>query len=409
MTRNSTATRKTPVQERSKDTVRRIIDAATTMLKERGYDGASTNRIAAAAGISPGSLYQYFPNKDAILHAVVEAYTQELLERMARRLSELLQSDPGDLVAAAIEAQVDAMLERPEVLRVISGQLPGHTGADLLKPIEAMMTSTIKGYSVAHQDTPADMDFEAATWVVVQLLGTTVRYVVDEPPIAKDVFVAEMSRLVMSHPIAQGCTLSAAPAGSAPQPTTTRPARAGDQSRHRQSQPRLRIEPQVTSDLQPNTITDVSNVQAYVAGELGARAARNITTAQLEALKDIESALEDAYAANDSERAARLNHEFHRAINIAAASPKLAQLLAQITRDAPHAVYPKIAGWAKRSIIAHNRVMAALEQRDTDGARNAMFDHFAAGVEPLIRHMQQHGLVDNRDTSSRQDSGVPVG
>jgi AcrR family transcriptional regulator len=47
-------------------TVRRILDAAAEILEERGYEGVSTNRIAAAAEISPGSLYQYFPNKDAI-------------------------------------------------------------------------------------------------------------------------------------------------------------------------------------------------------------------------------------------------------------------------------------------------------------------------------------------------------
>ena len=82
-------------------------------------------------------------------------------------------------------------------------------------------------------------------------------------------------------------------------------------------------------------LTDVSDVQAYIGGELAARAAANISDEQLRELQQIQSELEDAYAADDDERAVRLNHEFHRAINVASDSPKLAQLMSQITRYAP--------------------------------------------------------------------------
>ena len=92
-------------------------------------------------------------------------------------------------------------------------------------------------------------------------------------------------------------------------------------------------------------LTDVANVQAYIGGELAARAAANITDEQLRELERIQTELEDAYAADDDERAVRLNHEFHRAINVAADSPKLAQLMSQITRYAPESVFPTIAGW----------------------------------------------------------------
>ncbi len=62
--------------------VDRILDAGQQMLIAHGYDGASTNRIAAAAGISPGSLYQYFPNKDAIAAAVIDRYSDDLSARV---------------------------------------------------------------------------------------------------------------------------------------------------------------------------------------------------------------------------------------------------------------------------------------------------------------------------------------
>ena len=57
--------------------VERILAATRSVLVERGYEGASTNRIAAVAGISPGSLYQYFPDKDAVVDRVVTSLKLE--------------------------------------------------------------------------------------------------------------------------------------------------------------------------------------------------------------------------------------------------------------------------------------------------------------------------------------------
>jgi DNA-binding GntR family transcriptional regulator len=140
-------------------------------------------------------------------------------------------------------------------------------------------------------------------------------------------------------------------------------------------------------------LTDVSNVQAYIGGELAARAAANITDEQLGEVQRIQSDLEDAYAADDDERAVRLNHEFHRAINVAADSPKLAQLMSQITRYAPESVFPIIAGWPEKSNAHHRRLLTALEQRDENLARTAMSEHLAAGAAPLIGHLTERGVV----------------
>ncbi|OBB73788.1 transcriptional regulator [Mycolicibacterium flavescens] len=140
-------------------------------------------------------------------------------------------------------------------------------------------------------------------------------------------------------------------------------------------------------------LTDVSNVQAYIGGELAARAAANITDDQLRDLKQIQSDLEAAYAAVDDERAVRLNHEFHRAINVAADSPKLAQLMSQITRYAPESVFPVIAGWPEKSNDHHRRLLAALEQHDERLARAEMSEHLAAGAKPLIDHLTERGVV----------------
>ncbi|EKF24462.1 bacterial regulatory s, gntR family protein [Mycolicibacterium hassiacum DSM 44199] len=144
-------------------------------------------------------------------------------------------------------------------------------------------------------------------------------------------------------------------------------------------------------------LADVSNVQAYIGGELAARAAANITDEQLTGLRRIQSDLEAAYAAGDDERAVRLNHEFHRAINVAADSPKLAQLMSQITRYAPETVFPRIAGWPQKSNRHHRRLISALAKRDPELARAAMSEHLAAGAKPLIEHLTALGVISSPD------------
>ena len=141
-------------------------------------------------------------------------------------------------------------------------------------------------------------------------------------------------------------------------------------------------------------VADVSDVQAYIGGELTARAAANISETQLGELARIQTELEAAYGADDGERAVRLNHEFHRAINVAADSPKLAQLMSQITRYAPESVFPTISGWPEKSNVHHRRILAALGARDESAARSAMSEHLAAGADPLIDHLTQRGVIE---------------
>ena len=70
--------RKSPVQARSAATVDAILEAAARILESEGFEGYTTNAIAKRAGVSIGSLYQYFPNKDAVTAALVMADAMQL-------------------------------------------------------------------------------------------------------------------------------------------------------------------------------------------------------------------------------------------------------------------------------------------------------------------------------------------
>ncbi|MFZ6778664.1 TetR/AcrR family transcriptional regulator [Undibacterium sp. Ji83W] len=92
LTRPNTQPLKQPSQQRSKVTVQAILEAAIHIFDEFGYAAGTTSRIASRAGVSIGSLYQYFPNKDSILMALAEQHMAEGLALSVRLLETLRTS-----------------------------------------------------------------------------------------------------------------------------------------------------------------------------------------------------------------------------------------------------------------------------------------------------------------------------
>ncbi len=111
--------RKSPVQARSAATVEAILEAAARILETEGLEGYTTNAIAKRAGVSVGSLYQYFPNKDAITAALVLSDS----ETMARRMEEVRADFAGRPVRECIDALIDVAVchqfDRPMLARLI--------------------------------------------------------------------------------------------------------------------------------------------------------------------------------------------------------------------------------------------------------------------------------------------------
>src|SRR6516165_1973024 len=103
--RPRTTPRKKPRQERSQVTVEAILDATARVLCTIGYDRASTNRVALAAGVSVGSLYQYFPSKEALVAALVERHVEEMLRLVRAKIAEV-SSAP---LPVAVRTMIDAM------------------------------------------------------------------------------------------------------------------------------------------------------------------------------------------------------------------------------------------------------------------------------------------------------------
>jgi AcrR family transcriptional regulator len=99
----STALRRRPVQERSAARVQRMLDAAAALLDEVGYEATTTSQIAARAGVSVGSLYQFFPDRRAVLQALAT----RSFERFSAQLDARLAERPPQRWQDAVDAVVD--------------------------------------------------------------------------------------------------------------------------------------------------------------------------------------------------------------------------------------------------------------------------------------------------------------
>jgi AcrR family transcriptional regulator len=162
-----TKPRKQASQERSRALVDTLVEATARILVKEGFDKASTNRIAEKAGVSVGSLYQYFPSKEALVAAVMERHHQQIMQVVYDALEEVaalpLEQGVPKLVAAAIKAhRVD-----PNLHRVLSEQVPRTGKLENIEVANREGYTLFKAYFRAHRDECRPVDLELATFVCV--------------------------------------------------------------------------------------------------------------------------------------------------------------------------------------------------------------------------------------------------
>jgi AcrR family transcriptional regulator len=178
--------------------VERIVAAGRAVLIERGFDGATTNRIAEAAGISPGSLYQYFPDKEAIIAEVVDRYADQIAARVTAHLTTQIGTpDEALAVRQTIAVLLDAMDEQPELLRATFEHTPRLGVGDKIAAFE----QRVGEIAIAHMRLRAQPHGRSATasWLLVRTVEhLTIRYLLDRPPIDRNEFVDELGALVFS-------------------------------------------------------------------------------------------------------------------------------------------------------------------------------------------------------------------
>ena len=139
--------RKTPVQARATVTVDAIFEATIQILLSHGADRLTTTRVADRAGVSVGTLYQYFPNKQSLLFAVMEDHMNKVAAAVESACAHAGHKPLAEMIREVVEAFVDVKMNRADIsvaLYQVAAEIGGpalvkKAGVRMRKAVDAML------------------------------------------------------------------------------------------------------------------------------------------------------------------------------------------------------------------------------------------------------------------------------
>jgi AcrR family transcriptional regulator len=120
----SSARRREPKQLRSRQTVEDVLEAVPLVVKRHGTRAMTTNRIAETAGVSVGSLYQYFPDKRAIFAALHDRHVDEVQRVMGQTTAAYASAPLGEFTCELVRGLLSLHAAFPELHDVVSSAVP---------------------------------------------------------------------------------------------------------------------------------------------------------------------------------------------------------------------------------------------------------------------------------------------
>lgn len=186
---NRTSTqRKIPQQERSREMVAKIIATAVKMLKKTDPEQITTNAIAARAGVSKGSLYQYFANKEELIHAAIEQLAAEQAPLIEDMLRSVTMEQPQEAMQASIDILIDFTIANRKLIRYVADR------PDYARTLEnaSGLNATLLALTTLHMAHYRDqyrheLSPRALAWLFFNMaVATTTRYIESDDPIQLD-------------------------------------------------------------------------------------------------------------------------------------------------------------------------------------------------------------------------------
>jgi AcrR family transcriptional regulator len=163
--------------------VERILAGATQVLSTQGYGQMSTNRVAEAAGVSVGSLYRYFSDKDEIFEELRARATEEIMADLTETITRAAAEPPRTGVRAVVAALVDSLQRHEAVVRALVNEVPMGTQSNVLPEIERSLGQFTRIYAAQHlRDVPRE-EMDARIYLAMGVtLNSCLRIALERPP-----------------------------------------------------------------------------------------------------------------------------------------------------------------------------------------------------------------------------------
>jgi AcrR family transcriptional regulator len=194
--------RKQPQQARAQETVRAILEATVQILDREGLDAATTTRIAEVAGVSIGSLYQYFSHRDAILGALQDREFQRTLAVVEQILAVgNLDEEPTETVRAVLRGLAGLYMECPGLHRVLAIEGLRVAKAERVHAFDVRVIQVVRHFLAATKAPIARRNVDAAAFLVYQSVrATMLAYLLERPPgLDFESLIEELSNLVTGY------------------------------------------------------------------------------------------------------------------------------------------------------------------------------------------------------------------
>ena len=163
--------RKTPVQARSTVTVEAISEATIQVLLRHGAERLTTTRVAQRAGVSVGTLYQYYPNKQSLLFAVLENHLDNVMARVEAACESACHKPLAEMIREMVEAFVDAKMKRSDISVALYQVSADVGGPALLKRISQRSRKAVEAMLQTAQDIKAPPDKFAIDIMLAAMAG----------------------------------------------------------------------------------------------------------------------------------------------------------------------------------------------------------------------------------------------
>jgi AcrR family transcriptional regulator len=170
--------RKTPVQARATVTVEAISEATIQVLLSQGAERLTTTRVADRAGVSVGTLYQYFPNKRSLLFAVFEDHLEKVAQEVEDACEQARHKPLSEMIKEVVEAFVDAKIARADISVALYKVAPDVGGLALVKRVTQRMRKAIMRMVASAPDTKTAPD-EFAIQIMLAAMSGAMRSVLE--------------------------------------------------------------------------------------------------------------------------------------------------------------------------------------------------------------------------------------
>jgi len=172
---------KQPAQQRAKFTVNAIVEASTHILKELGYKSFTTNKVAERAGVSIGSLYQYFPSKESLVAEIKRLHFSDIRQRLLDAYTQTAQLPLHTVIKQLIDATIKGHFNDPQLHQILSYQVPDLTVKENNGADNSAQMLLLKLLSERYAELRDDIDTAMAARIISQLVQQTVHDALPKP------------------------------------------------------------------------------------------------------------------------------------------------------------------------------------------------------------------------------------